>query len=251
LNKNGLSSLISVRNLEFSYPKKEILKGVSFEIKNGESLSILGENGCGKSTLLKCMLNLLKFRGEILLNGVNLHKISRANLAKKIAYIPQFPNVTFEYEAIDVVLMSRLAHKGFFENYSKKDYEICYVSMERLGISHLANRVFKSLSGGERQLVCIARALSSGAKAIFMDEPVSGLDFGNQIKLLNLIKELSGEGYTIVITTHHPRHAKFLNSTILMLKNGVKFRHGSAELLDTKNISELYEVDYEKYKEIL
>ena len=147
--------------------------------------------------------------------------------------------------------MSRLAHKGFFENYSKKDYEICYMGLERLGITHLANRVFKTLSGGERQLVYLARALSCGAKAIFMDEPVSGLDFGNQIKLLNLIKELSLEGYTIIITTHHPRHAKFLNGAVLMLKDGVKFGHGSVDLLDTKNISELYAVDYEKYKEIL
>lgn len=147
--------------------------------------------------------------------------------------------------------MGRLAHKNLFENYSKKDYKICEEALEKLEILHLKDRIFANLSGGEKQLVYSARALSSRAKIIFMDEPVSGLDFGNQIKLLSLIKTLANDGYTVVITSHHPRHVRFLNSKVLMIKNGEIFKFGEAEILNEANISALYEIDYSKFKEIL
>lgn len=111
-------NLIEVKNLSFSYKNREILRNLSFCVS--ENLAILGENGCGKSTLLKCMLNLLKFKGEILLGGKKISSFSRKNLAQIIVYIPQFPNSPFEYKVIDIVLMGRLTHKNLFENYSKK-----------------------------------------------------------------------------------------------------------------------------------
>lgn len=243
--------MIEIKNLSFSYKNKAVLSNLSFCIKQGENLAILGENGCGKSTLLKCILNLLKFKGEILINGKNLLSFSRKNLAQIIAYIPQFQNSPFEYKVIDIVLMGRLAHKNLFQSYSKNDYEISLNALEKLEISHLKDRIFTNLSGGEKQLVYCARSLASKAKIIFMDEPVSGLDFGNQIKFLSLIKTLSNDGYTIVITSHHPRHVKFLNSKILMIKNASIFNQGNSTILNEANISALYEIDYSKFKEIL
>lgn len=243
--------MIEVKNLSFSYKNRAILSNLSFCINEGENLAILGENGCGKSTLLKCILNLLKFKGEILINGKNLLSFSRKNLARIITYIPQFQNSPFEYKVIDIVLMGRLAHKNLFESYSKNDYKISLNALEKLEILHLKDRIFSNLSGGEKQLVYIARSFASEAKIIFMDEPVSGLDFGNQIKLLSLIKMLSNDGYTVIITSHHPRHIQFLNSKVLMIKNGTKFKQGNAEILSIANISALYEIDYSKFKEIL
>ncbi|MSN96876.1 ABC transporter ATP-binding protein [Campylobacter sp. FMV-PI01] len=239
--------MISVKNLEFSYHKKAVLQDINFDFKN--SLAILGENGCGKSTLLKCMLNLVKFKGEILFNKKDITKFSRTNLALNFAYIPQFYDVNFDYEVLDIVLLSRLNHKKFFENYSKDDYEICTLNLEMLGINHLKNRIFKNLSGGEKALVYLARALSTNAKIIFMDEPVSALDFGNQIKFLNLIKNLRDKNF--ILTSHHPRHIKYLGFDVLMLKNGKILEFGKNEILNPQNISKLYGVDYEKYKEIL
>lgn len=243
--------MIEVINLKFSYSKKVVLSDINFKLKSGENLAILGENGSGKSTLLKCMLNLLPYSGEILLNGKNIKCIKRKDLSKQIAYIPQSQNLPFEYKVIDIVLMSRISHKSFFENYSKKDYKICEDALEKLGISHLKERIFTNLSGGEKQLVYLARAMSSKAKIIFMDEPVSGLDFGNQIKLLNLIKTLSNSGYMVVITSHHPRHVKFINSNVLMIKDRAIFKFGKAEILNEENIFKLYGIDYSKFRDIL
>lgn len=239
--------MISVRDLEFGY-KSPVLRGLSFDIDG--NLIILGENGSGKSTLLKCLLNLIKFRGEILLNSKSIKKLKRSEISKLISYIPQTHSTPFEYKVIDMVLMSRLAYKNILENYSKNDYQICYEALDRVGILDFKDRLITALSGGERQLVYIARALASRATTILMDEPTNGLDFGNQIKLLELIKELGDKRF--IITTHHPRQAKFLGFDILMIKDGAIFRHGGCKnTLTTDNISALYGVDYAKFGEIL
>lgn len=241
--------MISVKDLKFTYKKREILKGLNFSINS--SISVLGENGSGKSTLLKCMLGLLDFKGEILLKGVSLKSLSRKEISSTIAYIPQIYSTPFDYKVIDMVLMARLGSKKILENYSKNDYEISENALKKLGILDFRDRVFTHLSGGERQLVYIARALASKAKVIFMDEPTNGLDFKNQIKLLEIIKELAKNGYIFIITTHHPRHAKFLDFNALMIKSGEIFMYGDAKILNDENISALYGIDYAKFRDIL
>lgn len=242
--------MIELKNLNIEYDKKSILKDINFSFKSG-ILNILGENGCGKSSLLKAILNLISFRGEIIINSKNIKEISVKDLAKMIAYIPQSNQTPFNYKAIDIVLMGRLAHKNLFENYSKEDERISLECMEILGILDLANKDFFILSGGQKQLVLIARALASKAKTIIMDEPVNGLDFGNQIRLLEMVKKLARDEYNFIITTHQPRHAKFIGGESLLIKNSKILAKIKSQDLNNDLISALYEVDYKKYKDIL
>lgn len=242
--------MIKLVNLSVKYAKKEVLNQICFEFEGG-ILNILGENGSGKSSLLKASLGLVKFRGNVLINGADLCSFSPKELAKLISYIPQSNYTPFNYSVLDMVLMGRLAYKGLFDNYSKNDRLIAMESLEILGILNLVNDEFLNLSGGQKQLVLIARALASRAKTIIMDEPINGLDFGNQIRLLEMIKMVASSGYNFIITTHHPRHARFIGGRAILIKNGEIFRDTASELLDSSLISKLYGVDYKKYEELL
>ncbi|RAZ49753.1 ABC transporter ATP-binding protein [Campylobacter hyointestinalis] len=242
--------MIKLVNLNVKYAKKEVLKQICFEFEGG-ILNILGENGSGKSSLLKAILGLIKFSGDVLINRANLRSFSSRELASLISYIPQSNFTPFNYSVLDMVLMGRLAYKGFFDNYSKNDRLIAIQSLEILGILNLVNDEFLNLSGGQKQLVLIARALASRAKTIIMDEPINGLDFGNQIRLLEMIKMVASSGYDFIITTHHPRHARFIGGRAILIKNGEILKDTASELLDSSLISKLYGVDYKKYEELL
>lgn len=242
--------MIKLVNLNVKYAKKEVLKQICFEFEGG-ILNILGENGSGKSSLLKAILGLIKFSGDVLINRANLRSFSSRELASLISYIPQSNFTPFNYSVLDMVLMGRLAYKWLFDNYSKNDRLIAMQSLESLGILNLVNDEFLNLSGGQKQLVLIARALASRAKTIIMDEPINGLDFGNQIRLLEMIKMVASSGYDFIITTHHPRHARFIGGRAILIKNGEIFRDTASELLDSSLISKLYGVDYKKYEELL
>lgn len=242
--------MIKLVNLNVKYAKKEVLKQICFEFEGG-ILNILGENGSGKSSLLKAILGLIKFSGDVLINRANLRSFSSRELASLISYIPQSNFTPFNYSVLDMVLMGRLAYKWLFDNYSKNDRLIAMESLESLGILNLVNDEFLNLSGGQKQLVLIARALASRAKTIIMDEPINGLDFGNQIRLLEMIKMVASSGYDFIITTHHPRHARFIGGRAILIKNGEIFRDTASELLDSSLISKLYGVDYKKYEELL
>ncbi|MBE2898599.1 ABC transporter ATP-binding protein [Pasteurellaceae bacterium 20609_3] len=243
--------MIEVDNLHFSYGKKRVLNGVSFTLEAGRSLCILGENGCGKSTLLRCMLGILPFEGKVRFLGQSVSDIPRKAMARQIAYIPQRYHTPFAYNVIDMLLMGRLAHKKALEGFSNADYAICEAALNEVNIGHLKNKLFTQLSGGQQQLVYIARALSTQAKMIFMDEPTNGLDFGNQIRLLELIQRLQTQGYSFVITTHHPRQAQFLDTAILMIKHGQVLSFGGQELLQAEPLSTLYDIDYQRYGALL
>lgn len=186
-----------------------------------------------------------------MINRANLRSFSSRELASLISYIPQSNFTPFNYSVLDMVLMGRLAYKGLFDNYSKNDRLIAIQSLESLGILNLVNDEFLNLSGGQKQLVLIARALASRAKTIIMDEPINGLDFGNQIRLLEMIKMVASSGYDFIITTHHPRHARFIGGRAILIKNGEIFRDTASEFLDSSLISKLYGVDYKKYEELL
>ena len=145
--------------------------------------------------------------------------------------------------------MGRLPHIGLFSNYSQKDKNIATKALEKVGILHLKEKIYSQVSGGERQLAFIARALTQSAKIIFMDEPVTGLDYGNQLKLLNFLKELSKEGYTFVKTTHYPDHALYASNKVMMLKDGKILDNGLVDnKLTVENINKLYDVNVEIIK---
>ena len=237
--------ILEAKNISFSYGKKEVLKGVDFYLKDGDILSLLGKNGCGKTTLLKILLGICKSSGEIKLYGKDLKSYSRKDIAKLIAYIPQVHKIPFDYTVFDVVLMGRLPHIGLFSKYSQEDKDIALNSLKRVGMESFAQKIYSKISGGERQLVFIARAIAQNAKIIFMDEPINGLDYGNQIKFLKLLKDFQKEGYTFLKTTHYPDHALYASNRITMIQDGAIFKDGSLEELNEKSIEALYGVDVE------
>ncbi len=233
---------ISVSDISFGYTNRIILEQINFNVTEGEIVTILGPNGSGKTTLIRIMLRFLNpARGNIYVNGKNISDIGIKELARKIAYVPQIHKTVFPYSVIDVVLMGRIPHKNFFYKYTKDDVRIAHEAMKRLSILHLAERPYTEISGGERQLTIIARALAQGAKTVIMDEPASGLDYGNQLKLLEEIVKLSKEGYTFIKSTHSPEHALWIADRAIMIKNGVIAADGkSDDVINSESLSDLY-----------
>jgi iron complex transport system ATP-binding protein len=238
-------SLISVNQVSFAYHGKKVLDRVSLSVSSGEVLSILGPNGSGKTTLLKLILGLYQpHHGRVLLNDTPIASLTSRTLARQIAYVPQVHRMAFALRMIDVVMMGRIPHKSFFFNYSKDDEDKAEMAMDRLDIAHLRDRPYTQVSGGERQLCLIARALAQGARIFVMDEPVSGLDYGNQMRLLMTIRDLADDGYTFIQTTHFPDHALWMTGRVLMLKKGRVVAHGPSESAITRPaLSDLYRLD--------
>ncbi|OFV70973.1 MULTISPECIES: ABC transporter ATP-binding protein [Acetobacterium] len=212
---------IEVANLSFSYGTHPILKHVSFAAQENQLLSILGANGVGKSTLFRCMLGLQKgYSGQILLHGKNLNAMSIMDIAKAVAYIPQSHYPSFNYSVFDMVLMGTTHQVSVISKPGKKQLQLVEQALERLGISHLKKRGYTQISGGERQLVLMARALVQKAKILILDEPTANLDYGNQIRVLTQIKSLAQEGYTIIQSTHNPDQTFLFSDTVMAMKDG-------------------------------
>ena len=236
---------IEVKNLNFSYGDRQVLHDISFSVGKGEFLSILGPNGVGKSTLFRCMLGLLSgYTGEVLVDGINARTFSVREAAKHIAYIPQSSHPIFNYSVFDIVLMGRTSGLGSFRSPRKADKEKCRWALDKIGISHLSERCFHRLSGGEQQLVLIARALVQDAPILMLDEPTANLDFGNQIRVLEQARGLAREGYTVIQTTHHPEQSYMFSDRILAIQNGRVLTEGApGSVLTAENMEKLYHVD--------
>lgn len=238
--------MIQVSNLFSGYGKKEILRDVSFQIENAEVLSILGANGSGKSTLLKSMVGILPYAGDIFIDGQDVKLLSKKERASFIAYVPQSSTIPFDFNVLEIVLMGRFHTSSFQFSYPKKDRDEAHEALKQVGMEKFEKRVFKNLSGGERQLVLIARALAQKSKIIIMDEPVTGLDFGNQMRLLELISTLSNDGTIIIQTTHYPDHALRISSKVLWLDTGKILAFGTpSEVIQTQRIYDIYHVKSE------
>ena len=199
-------SAFSVSNLSFTYSKeKKVLENVSFSIKQGEILTILGPNGAGKTTLLNCLLaNNKRYRGKICLLGRDLREYKTKEFASYVAYVPQLARLNFEYTVEDFVLMGINPSKAFFEQPNIDDYNRVYQSLSLLGIRNLSTQMMSEISGGERQLAYIARALTQQPRIIIMDEPTSALDYSNQYRIIRILKKLNKDGYTVILTSHNP-----------------------------------------------
>ena len=235
-------SFFEARHLHFSYQQKSVLHDVSVEIPEGSIVSLLGANGAGKSTLMKILLGLLApTQGDVVLKDKSLSHYSVKERATLIAYVPQSSKIVFAFNAIEIVLMGRIAYESWFKKASAHDLALCHHALARLGIEHLAQRNYQTLSGGEKQLVLIARALAQGAKILVMDEPISGLDYGNQLRLLETILKLSQEGYTFLKSTHFPEHALLLGGYTYALQNASIVAHGKTEeIVNEALINQLY-----------
>ena len=236
---------IEVKNLNFSYGDRQILHDISFQIHKGELVSILGPNGVGKSTLFRCILGLLSgYSGQVLIDGQDARSFSVRESARHIAYIPQSSNPTFNYSVFDIVLMGRTSGLATFRSPRQEDVEKCHWALRKIGIERLQNRCFLRLSGGEQQLVMIARALVQDAPILMLDEPTANLDFGNQLRVLEQVRQLAREGYTVIQTTHHPEQSFMFSDRILALQDGRILAEGPPDQVLTEQIvKSLYGVE--------
>jgi len=236
---------LEVINASCGYGKSTVVKNISMNVESGEILCLLGPNGVGKTTFFKTILGFLKLQsGNILLDGQDINNWPKKKLAESIGYVPQAHTPPFPFSVIDVIIMGRTAHIGMFESPSKKDKEIAEEAMNTLNIAYLKDKIYTEISGGERQMVLIARALTQQPKILVMDEPTSNLDFGNQVKVLEEINKLAKKGLGIIMTSHFPDHA-FLCCTkvALMQKNNV-FTIGTVdEVVTEENLKMAYGVD--------
>lgn len=238
--------IVETINMDFGYnPELIILSNICVSIFEGQLITLLGPNGVGKSSLLNCITGLLRpQKGLVKLNGNNILNLSRRKIAKAIAYVPQKSEVSFDYSVREFTVMGRTAYTGIFSTPSKEDYKIVENALEKLGVKELMMRPMSELSGGEQQKICIARAIVQEPQLIILDEPTSALDYGNQIRVLKLVRQLSNIGYAILITTHNPEHPLLLDSDVWLLGKENMFEKGNAdEMITEKNLLNLYKTE--------
>ncbi len=233
---------IELENVSFSYGDVPTLHDVSFSVRQGALVAVLGPNGAGKSTLFRCILRLLKpSAGTIRLCGEDTAAIDRRRLAKLAAYIPQSSTPVFNYTVEDAVLMGTTGALSALQAPSRTERERCARALEQLGISDLAQRGIAQLSGGERQLALIARALVQDARVLIMDEPTANLDYGNQRRVMQQVRALADGGYTVLLSTHNPEHALHYATQVLALQNGRVIADGvTADTLTPELLARLY-----------
>lgn len=237
--------MIEIKKLKFHYKHDHpILRDITFQFGRGECLCVLGPNGTGKTTLLKCLLNYFRpENGSITLDGKEISRMSARERAAHLAYVSQSTQLTFPYTVEEVVLMGRIAHMRLGASVSEKDRNIADEVMKHLGIQEMAQKNFQALSGGERQMVLIARALAQHAEYLILDEPTAALDYSNQVKILNMIRKLADEGYGILMTTHFPDHAFLACSKAVLMRDGTVMDFGSPEgVVTSENLTRLYHV---------
>ncbi|NLN88300.1 MAG: ABC transporter ATP-binding protein [Syntrophomonadaceae bacterium] len=213
--------LLEARDIHCGYDGQPVLNGVDLWVGKGEILCILGPNGSGKTTLFKAILGLLKVdRGEICFNNHSILKMPRQQLARIIGYVPQSHNPPFPYNVMDVILMGRTSYIGTFSAPKAADYAVAEQVVETLRMEHLSQKIYTQLSGGERQLVMIARALAQQPQILMMDEPTSNLDYGNQLMIFDHIQMLAATGLAVIMISHMPDHALLYSDRVVLLKDG-------------------------------
>ena len=237
-----MNSVLSFQDLHFSYDRQEILHGVSGEISPGGIHALFGPNGSGKTTLLKCLAGIYTpQRGRITVDGKPMESLSARQRSRLICYVPQEHAVSFAYTVEEVVLMGRTPHLGGVRGPAQADVELARQAMERVGISRLAGNAYTQLSGGQRQLVLIARALAQGSGIMILDEPTSALDFKNQLTVWQVLRELRQSGKTILVCTHDPNHVLWFCDRMMALREGeIAARGAVAELMTDALLDTLY-----------
>ena len=233
---------IRIDNASFSFGTKTVWSGLELDIHAGQAVCLLGPNGCGKTTLLNCMHGIYPpDSGAILLEGRPVHRMRPRELARKMGYVFQEHTAPFTYLVLEVIRMGRAPHLGPFESPSSRDTDKAVAIMESIGIAHLKDKRYTEISGGERQLVLIARALAQEPEIILLDEPTSHLDLRNQALILGMINHLVRRGLTVVMTSHFPNHALFLSCRVaLMSRGGIKAVGDTREVMTEENLSRIY-----------
>lgn len=240
-----MKPILQVEQLSFAYDNgRQIFTDVNFTLDSGDILSVIGPNGAGKSTLMNCLAGMRHAnKGKVLVDGLDIQHAPVDKAAQLVGYMQQSVTVVYDYLVQDVVLMGRAPYISTMRLPSENDRQIAWEAMEQMGITHLADRPYTELSGGERQQVMIARLLAQQPKIIIMDEPTSALDYGNQQRTIRMIEDLSKRGFTIIMTTHNPDHAVMLGGKVGTVGRDGKFHFGTTdELLTDDMLTALYGV---------
>ncbi len=222
--------MLEVDALAFGFPGRTVGRDVSFALSPGEVMCVLGPNGGGKTTLFRTVLGLLPpHAGSVRLDGTELSALPRVAVARRIGYVPQAHAGYFAVPVREMVLMGRSAHLGAFAVPARNDREVAQRALAALGIAHLGDKPFPEISGGERQLALIARALAQEPAVLVMDEPTASLDFGNQLRVLGRIRELAAGGIAVLFSTHDPDHAFLCAQRALLLSEGRALEIGTPQ----------------------
>ena len=236
--------ILEVKNGSFSYGQREILRNISFCLEEQKIMTILGPNGVGKTTLLKCIMGFLPWnRGEARILEKNLNAYSDKELWKQISYVPQAKRSAFSYGVLEMVVMGLDRENSFFYTPKKDHFDRANEMLKELGVGKLAGRYCNELSGGELQMVMLARALVSGPKLLILDEPESNLDMKNQLRVLDAISYINQEKNTAcIINTHFPAHALQLSDKTLLLGQNYRQKFGdTAEIITENNVEEFFQ----------
>lgn len=236
---------LTLEHVSCGYKGVEVIHDFSASIKSGEIFCLLGPNGIGKTTLFKTILGLLpRISGTVLLDGRPLESYDDRHRARLIGYVPQAHTPPFAFTVRDIVVMGRIAHVGMFSSPSSDDYRLADDILESLDLGKLSNRIYTELSGGERQMVLIARALAQQPAFLMMDEPTSNLDFGNQARVLTAARRLSRQGLGVIMTTHYPEHIAQCNAHgTLLMRDNERVSGGVDDLLTTQMLRKAYGID--------
>lgn len=234
--------ILEARGLTIGYGDQVVGRGLDVSMAEGEVLALLGPNGGGKTTLLKTLLGLIApLAGEVLLNGKSLGRLTLRERARLMAYVPQVHAGTFAFTVGEVVLMGRSASSSLFSPPSTRDRKIAAAATARLGITHLAGRPYTLISGGERQLALIARALAQEPRLVLLDEPTASLDFGNQGRVMREIRTLATSGLAVIFSTHDPNHALRHADRAMLIRDGACLSIGTcSETLTSESLRALY-----------
>ena len=237
------NKIIKIKDLSFSYKgSNNILNNISIDFDENEITGILGRNGSGKSTLLECIMRFnSNYNGQILLNDRNIREYSLQDFSRIVTYMPQNINTTIEFKVMDYLIFGRAPYLSSSSIPQRSDFEIVYMYAKKIGIDNILDKCFNQLSGGEKKLVRITKILIQETKIILFDEPTASLDYGNQYKILELLKELRREGKTIIFTIHNPNQLLEYNFKTVVLCNSKVLAQGQAkDAIDNNVIKTVY-----------